>query len=92
MKIDLKFHQLIKMETEINITFQNILVSSKYNTNDYREVVMKINKKSYLVKIPNDDIASCITSNNIIRYRLEHTIPPKKRGRKRIYPTDNACR
>ena len=52
MKTDLKFHQLIKMEAEINRTFENILVLSKYNTNGYREVVMKINKKSYLVKIP----------------------------------------
>ena len=80
---------------DIDKKFLNILVSPKYDSDGYKEVVICINKKSYLVKIPYQDIKSCITSQNMISYRLvehTHTSPPKKRGRKRIYPDANARR
>ena len=79
---------------DIDKTFLSILVSPKYDSDGYKEVVIHINKKSYLVKIPYQDIKSCITAQNMIRYRLTEHIhsPPKKRGRKRIYPDANARR
>ena len=86
--LPLKKSLCLKM-TEIDKTFLNILVSPKYDSDGYKEVAIHINKKSYLVKIPYQDIKSCITAQNMIRYRLVehiHTSPPKKHGRKRIYP------
>ena len=92
MKTDLKISPVIKMEADR--TFINILVSSKYDADGYKEVVIHINKKSYLVKVPYQDISSYITAMNMIRYRsTEHTHNPlKKRGRKIIYPDANARR
>ena len=92
MKTDLKISPVIKMQSDR--TFIDILVAPKYDTDGYKEVVIHINKKPYLVKVPYQDISSYITAMNMIRYRsTEHThSPPKNRGRKRIYPDANARR
>jgi hypothetical protein len=81
------------METDKR--FLNILCKPEYDADGYKEVVIHINKKPYLVKIPYQDIKSCIIAQNMIRYRLAehiHTSPPKKRGRKRIYTDAKARR
>ena len=54
------------METAYK-TFINILCKPKYDADGYKEVVINVNKKPYLVKIPYQDISSYITAMNMIR-------------------------
>ena len=75
---------------DIDKSFLDIVVSKDYKV--YSETIMYIDGKNYLVKIPVENVGSYITAQNKIRYKVEHTIPPRKRGRKKIYVTDDERR
>jgi hypothetical protein len=68
---------------ETNKTFLNILMKPEYE--EYEELILKINGKPYLIKIPKGNVKGYSQALAIIHYKLEHTSPPQKRGRKRIY-------
>ena len=83
------------MKMEADKTFINILCKPEFDVDGYKEVVISVNKKRYFVKIPYQNISSYIKAMNMIRYRTtEHirTSPPKKRGRKKIYSSDDERR
>ena len=71
-------------------TFIDIVVSENYHA--YSDTIIHVNKKKYLVRIPVEDVRLYLTALNKIRYRLEHTTPPHKRGRKKVYSSDDERR
>ena len=71
-------------------TFIDIVVSENYHA--YSDTIIHVNKKKYLVRIPVEDVRLYLTALNKIRYRLDHTIPPNKRGRKKVYSSDDERR
>ena len=75
---------------DIDKSFLDIVVSKDYKV--YSETIMYIDGKNYLVKIHVENVGSYITAQNKIRYKVEHTSPPRKRGRKKIYDTDDERR
>jgi len=68
---------------EVDKTFFNILMRHEYK--DYQELTLKIHGKPYLVKIHKGNVKGYSQAVGRIHYKLEHTSPPQKRGRKRIY-------
>lgn len=68
---------------EVDKTFLNILMRPEYK--DYEELTLKIHGKPYVVKIPKGNVKGYSQALGRIHYKLEHTSPPQKRGRKRIY-------
>ena len=60
---------------EADKTFLNILVSPKYDADGYKEVPINIHGRQYLVNIPLQNVKTCISAQNKIRYRVEHTSP-----------------
>ena len=75
---------------ELDKSFLDIVVSKDYKV--YSETKIHIDGKDYLVKIPVENVRAYITARNKIRYKVEHTSPPRKRGRKKIYATDDERR
>ena len=71
---------------ELDKSFIDIVVSKDYKVSN--ETKMHIDGKNYLVKIPVENVRSYITAQNRIRYGVEHTSPPQKRGRKKINASD----
>ena len=51
----------------------------------YDEIKLKIRGKHYLIKVPKGDVKGYSQALARIHYKLEHTSPPQKRGRKIIY-------
>ena len=75
---------------EADKSFLDIVVSKEYKV--YSETKIHIDGKVYLVKIPVENVRAYVTAQNKIRYKVEHTSPPRKRGRKKIYVTDDERR
>ena len=79
---------------EIDDTFINIVASENYKT--YADTVIYIDGKNYRVRIPTENVGLYLTAQNRIRYRVEkpkkQTSPPRKRGRKKIYDSDEERR
>ena len=75
---------------ELDKSFIDVVVSKDYKV--YSETIIYVDGKNYLVKIPVENVRTYITAQNKIRYRVEHTSPPRKRGRKKIYASDDERR
>ena len=68
---------------EVDKTLLNILMRPEYK--EYEELTLKVRGKSYIVKIPKGNVKGYSQALGRIHYKLEHTSPPQKRGRKIIY-------
>jgi hypothetical protein len=71
MKYSLKVSLIIKMENA-DKTFINIMCKPEYDAEGYKEVLINMYGKQYLVKFPLKNVKSYMTSHNKIRYRVEH--------------------
>ena len=60
---------------EADKTFLNILVPPKYDDDGYKEVPINIHGRQYIVNITLQNVKTCISAQNKIHYRVEHTSP-----------------
>lgn len=71
---------------EVDTRFKDILVSSEFK--EYTDYCMIVRGKPFLIKFPvgveNTRYYHALANSKVF-YKLEHTSPPKKRGRKKKY-------
>ena len=61
-------------------SFINIMCKPEYDAEGYKEVLITMYGKQYIVKIPVKNVKTFQTAQNKIRYRVEHTSPRKEQA------------